>query len=74
MKPISDVNLQAFEDVALAGVKKIMEYFKYEGTNPIYFQKAKIGAGAVSSYARFRASETNRMGIEIAAKRLRAPK
>lgn len=70
MKPISDKNIEIMEEVALEGAAQIKAFFKYAGENPIYYQKAKMGAAAIGAYSRLRASETNRIGIELAAERL----
>lgn len=69
MKPISDVKIEDFEDLAIESVKQLRAYFKYEGTNPIFFNKARLASGAISAYARIRASETNRMAVELASRR-----
>ena len=70
MKAISDSKLEMFEDVAIDGVKQIKAYFKYEGNSPTYMQKAKVGATTISAYARMRASETNRMQVELMTTKL----
>lgn len=67
MKPISDGKLEMFEDVAIEGAKQIKAYFTYQGDNPQYRDKARVGATAISAYARMRASETNRMAVEMMA-------
>jgi len=73
MRPISDGKLEMFEDVAIEGVKQIKAYFKYEGNSPTYMQKAKVGATTISAYARMRASETNRMQVELMTTKLIGP-
>jgi tRNA(Ile2) C34 agmatinyltransferase TiaS len=65
MKPIKDVVLEEFEALALKGAKEIEAYFKYQGKDPAYFSKAKVGAGVIGAYARMRASESNRMAVEM---------
>ena len=69
MKAISDNAIEQFEEVALLGAKQLKAFFTYQGENPSYFQKARLGAVAISGYARVRASETNRMATELAAKK-----
>lgn len=59
--------MATFEDVALESVTQLRSYFAYQGTDIRFFQKARIGAGMISAYARLRASETNRMAVELAA-------
>ena len=65
MKEITDGKLELFEDVALEGAKQIKAYFSYQGSEPKYREKARVGATAISAYARMRASETNRMAVEM---------
>jgi hypothetical protein len=69
MKPIADKSMDAFEDVALDGVRQLKAFFTYQGENAAYFQKARLGAVAISGFARIRASETNRIQTELAAKK-----
>lgn len=69
MKPIADERVDAFEDLALESVKQLRAFFAYQGTDSKYFQKARLAAAAISSYARIRASETNRMAVELTAGR-----
>lgn len=69
MRPISDGAIETLEEVALEGAKQLKAFFAYQGDNPRYFQKARLGAVAISGYARVRASETNRMAVELAASR-----
>lgn len=69
MKPISDKTLDTMEDVALEGAKQLKAYFAYQGDNPVYFNKGKLGAAAISAYSRIRASETNRIAVELQAKK-----
>ena len=70
MRPITDNTLDTFEEVALEGAKRLMAYFAYEGDNPQYRDKARAGATAISAYARMRASESNRMAVEVMVGRL----
>lgn len=69
MKPISDKTLDTMEELALEGAKQIKAYFTYQGDNPAFLSKAKIGATTISTYGRLRASESNRMAVELAAKK-----
>lgn len=70
MKSLSDAKLEIFEDAAIEGAKRLKAYLVYEGDQPRYKDKAKVGAAAVGAYARIRASETNRMAVELAAQRM----
>ncbi len=69
MKAISENSIDRFEEVALKGADQIEAFFTYQGNNAAYLHKAKIGAATISAYARIRASETNRISLELAAKR-----
>lgn len=69
MKALSDKTIDTFEEVALEGAKQLRAFFAYQGENPQYHHRAKLGAAAVSAYSRIRASETNRMAVELQAKR-----
>lgn len=69
VKPISDDVLDELEDTARQGAKKIREYFKYEGDNGSFYQKAKVGATVIAGWSRVRSSETNRMQIEMKAEK-----
>lgn len=69
MKPLSDDTIDQFEEVALEGLKKLREFFKYEGSDPRYLQKAKVAATAIAAYTRVRASESNRMAVELMAEK-----
>lgn len=65
MRELSDAKLEAFEDGAFDGLKQIKAFFAYQGTDSVYERKAKVGATIISAYARMRASETNRMAVEL---------
>ena len=67
MKPISDSRLDAFEELATDSIKQVRAFFAYQGDNASYFQKARLAIGAISAYSRIRATETNRMAVELAA-------
>lgn len=69
MKAISEKAIDVLEEVALEGAKQLKAFFVYQGDNPNYFKKAKLGAVAISGYARIRQSETGRMAVELAAQR-----
>jgi hypothetical protein len=70
MKPIADKTMDVFEETALIGAKAMKQYLTYEGENKKFLDKAKVGAQAVSAYARVRASESNRMQVELIAERV----
>ena len=69
MKPIKDTTMDVLENVALEGAAQIRAFFTYQGDNPTYLQKAKLGAAAIGGYSRIRASETNRQAVELATSR-----
>ncbi len=70
MKAIRDQRIEDFEDAAMEGVKQLRAFFSYQGSDPRYFQKARLATGMISAYARLRASETNRMAVEAAVERM----
>jgi hypothetical protein len=51
------------------GAKAIRAYLTYQGENKQYENKARVAAAAISSFARARASESNRMAVELMAGR-----
>lgn len=69
MKPIPDARMDDLEDLTMESAKKLREFFRYEGEHPRYFNKARLATGMIGAYARLRASETNRMAIELAVSR-----
>ncbi len=70
MREISEKVIDDFEGVAVMGSQALREFFTYQGTDSKFFQKARLGAAAISAYARIRASETNRMAIEMTSEKL----
>lgn len=70
MKPVDERRLEALESTIEPAVKAIKEYLAYEGTNPTFQNKAKASVGVISAYARMRASETNRIQVELIANRV----
>jgi hypothetical protein len=69
VKPISDDLLDALETEATAWVKELSALRTYQGEDKRYYAKGKLAVGIISSLARMRASESNRMAIELAAGR-----
>lgn len=69
-RPISDRVVEALEDGALEGIKHIRAFLTYQGNEAKYYQKAKAGGVLVGSYVKAVATQTNRMAIEQAAKRI----
>ena len=74
MKQIADVRLDDLEDLTMESAKQLRAYFKYEGNDSRYFQKARLASGMISAYARLRASETNRLAVELMAEKQQQPK
>jgi len=66
MKGLSDETLSEVEHAAREGAKRIREYFSYEGDNPKFYQKAKLGGVAMSAHSRVLQTQTNRAAIAIA--------
>lgn len=73
MKEIRADRLETLEALAMEGAKQIKAFFAYQGEDRTYLQKAKLGAAVITGYSRLRASETNRMAVELASARLDAP-
>lgn len=69
MKAVRDETLDEMESTVMEGAKAIRAYLRYEGENRRYEQKARVAATAISAFARTRASESNRMAVELMAER-----
>ncbi len=69
MKPIDDEFIATSQDLALESMKAMSAFLKYQGENQQYYHKAKVAAVGLTNYVRLRATENNRMMVEIAAKR-----
>jgi hypothetical protein len=70
MKAIPSGRMDSLETVSLVeGTKQISEYFRNKRPNRESFERARLGAAVISGYARLRASETNRMAVELSARR-----
>jgi hypothetical protein len=70
MKPIKERNMDVLEDLAMMGADEIRAFFAYQGDNAKYFKKARIGMGVLAAFSRVRASETNRMAVELASRKV----
>jgi hypothetical protein len=70
MKAVKDATLDILEDTAVVSAKAIKAFLAYEGDNRTYETKAKVAASAISAFARTRASESNRMAVELMAVRV----
>jgi hypothetical protein len=64
--------MDAAEALGMEGMRQMQAFFDYEGNDPKFFQKARLGAAASSSYSRLYATQTNRMQILQNERRLRA--
>lgn len=73
MKPVDNDTLMELESLIKPSVTAIRAYLTYQGDNASYRDKAKIAVGLVSSFARVRASETNRMQVELIGERMSRP-
>jgi hypothetical protein len=60
------------ETTARESAKAIRAYLTYQGENQQYRDKARVAAAAISSFARARSSETNRLSVELIAQRIGA--
>lgn len=70
MKPVRDETLDELEKTAIDSAKSIREYLAYKGNDTRYREQARVAAGAISAFARTRASESNRAAIELMARRV----
>lgn len=60
--------LSEFEETALMGARAVRAFLTYQGTqNKDYFAKARVGAVAMSSYGRLRATMANEAALKLAA-------
>lgn len=69
MKQISDAFIDESEDLARQSMKAMRAFLTYQGDNQTYYHKAKVAAVGLTNYVRLRATENNRMMVEIAAKK-----
>lgn len=65
-----DKVVKEFEDTALLGAKAVREFLTYQGTNKVYFDKARVGGTSMSAYARLRATVANEESLKWQAERL----
>lgn len=63
MKALKQETVNTFEEVALEGAAHLKAFFAYEGDNPRFFQRAKLGAMAINGYARIRQGEVGHMRL-----------
>ncbi len=69
MKPIKDETLDDMEETAVQCSKAIRAFLTYQGENTHYKDKARVAAAHLGAFARTRASESNRMAVELMAER-----
>lgn len=72
MKPIKQEVLDALEDVVMDSARELKSFFAYGGDDLKFYNRAKVAAASISGFSRIRASETNRMAIELASTRLQS--
>lgn len=68
----SDVLLE-YEETALLGCKAVREFLTYSGEKKEYHNRAKVGAVAMGSYSRLRATMNGEAQIRLIEKRLGNP-
>jgi hypothetical protein len=63
--------LEEHEEVAREGLRAMKEFLLYSGRNPPpdYLQRAKVGAVAVGSYTRLRATMANEKALVLMERR-----
>jgi mRNA-degrading endonuclease RelE of RelBE toxin-antitoxin system len=69
MKAVSDDFIDESEDLAKQSMKAMRAFLTYQGDNPNYYHKAKVAAVGLTNYVRLRATENNRLMVEITAKK-----
>lgn len=62
--------LAEFEQTATLGARKVREFLNYLGDNKDYFNKAKVGAVAMGSYSRLRATLANERALKLQEKKV----
>lgn len=67
MKPIEDSFISESEELARESMKAMRRFLTYQGDNQDYYHKAKVAAVGLTNYVRLRATENNRMMVELAA-------
>jgi hypothetical protein len=70
MKPLSSKTEDLLETGMSDGVKAMRAYLSYEGSDKRYLERAKVGAALASAWVKARASESNRMQVELIATRV----
>lgn len=58
-----------FEETALIGNKAVREFLNYRGNNKEYLNRAKVGAVAMGTYARLRATLANESQLRMLQER-----
>lgn len=66
--------LTDLEDTTKMGTKAIRQFLTYQGGNPDYYHKARVGAAAVSGYTRLRATIANEESNRLSALKLEGRK
>lgn len=72
VKPISDTFISESESLARESMKAMRAFLAYQGDNQTYYHRAKVAAVGLTNYVRLRATENNRMMVELTAKRQEA--
>ena len=73
MRAVTDEAIADQEKLMMESAKQLRAFFAYQGKDPMPEKRAKYAVAQISSYSRLRASETNRMAIELAVNRLGLP-
>lgn len=69
VKPVNDEFVEESESLAMESMKAMRAFLTYQGDNPSYYHKAKVAAVGLTNYVRLRATENNRMMVELTAQR-----
>lgn len=71
MAEISKKVIDAYEEAALKGLEAIREFLAYQGSNPDYFKRARVGAVPVSSYTKLRGTQANMEATDVLREKLK---
>lgn len=67
VKKISDEFIEESEELARQSMKAMRAFLTYSGDNQNYYHRAKVASVGLTNYVRLRATENNRMMVELAA-------
>ena len=69
MKPLDEEFINESRDLARESMKAMRAFLAYQGTDQSHYHRAKIAAVGLTNFVRLRATENNRMAVELMAQR-----